>query len=350
MSMVSSTESGAKAQDNIGGWHDAGTYGRYMVNSGHHHRHPAVGLEIYGKKLKGISLQIPESGTALRHSERGALEPGVDAEDAGRGWRRLAQADQRAIRRLCCAPDDKLPSEVIGTGRAPFKSTCATADLAAVGAIARGFTGPMTADFAVRRWMPARRAWTWAEKNPDVTFRNPQGVGTANTGTETAGTSNCGGGGAMADHGAKRPYHEYFLTHYEPYLATLDSPPAENWNSVGRWPCGPTRSRGARSGGQSDWSDSRADGAAAHAVEQRTRSNPYRVSLQTKDYVWGSNGVAAGYGMYLLIANQFSPEPGFVDAARDNLHYLLGRNTFSLSWVTQVGENPFGIRITGPVQ
>jgi endoglucanase len=45
--------------------------------------------------------------------------------------------------------------------------------------------------------------------------------------------------------------------------------------------------------------------------------------------------------MYLLIANVFSPDSSFVDAARDNLHYLLGRNTFSLSWVTQVGENPF---------
>ena len=26
---------------------------------------------------------------------------------------------------------------------------------------------------------------------------------------------------------------------------------------------------------------------------------------------WGSNGVAAGYGMYLLIANQFAPDPSF---------------------------------------
>src|SRR6202021_3630264 len=69
--------------------------------------------------------------------------------------------------------------------------------------------------------------------------------------------------------------------------------------------------------------------------------NPYRISMKTRDYVWGSNGVAAGYGMYLLIANQFSPDASFPDAARDNLHYLLGRNTFSLSWVTQVGENPF---------
>jgi endoglucanase len=31
----------------------------------------------------------------------------------------------------------------------------------------------------------------------------------------------------------------------------------------------------------------------------------------------------------------------YVQTAADNLHYLLGRNTFSLSWVTQLGEHPF---------
>ena len=31
----------------------------------------------------------------------------------------------------------------------------------------------------------------------------------------------------------------------------------------------------------------------------------------------------------------------YVETALDNLHYLLGRNTFSLSWVTQLGTNPF---------
>jgi endoglucanase len=80
---------------------------------------------------------------------------------------------------------------------------------------------------------------------------------------------------------------------------------------------------------------------SAQIVVARTRANPYRISMQTRDYIWGSNGVAAGYGFYLLIANTFRPDPDFVNAAGDNLHYLLGRNTFSLSWVTQVGENPF---------
>ncbi len=30
----------------------------------------------------------------------------------------------------------------------------------------------------------------------------------------------------------------------------------------------------------------------------------------------------------------------YVDAAQENVHYLLGRNTFSLSFVTRVGDNP----------
>jgi len=63
--------------------------------------------------------------------------------------------------------------------------------------------------------------------------------------------------------------------------------------------------------------------------------------MTSRDYVWGSNGVAANYGMQLLVANALQPKPAYVHAALDNLHYLLGRNTFSLSWVTQVGENPY---------
>jgi endoglucanase len=81
--------------------------------------------------------------------------------------------------------------------------------------------------------------------------------------------------------------------------------------------------------------------AAADQIVERTRSNAYRISMTTRDYIWGSNAVAANYGMQLLVANAFQRKPAYVEAALDNLHYLLGRNTFSLSWVTQVGENPF---------
>jgi endoglucanase len=78
---------------------------------------------------------------------------------------------------------------------------------------------------------------------------------------------------------------------------------------------------------------------AAHAIVSATAANPYHVSLKPDDFRWGSNGIAAQYGMDLMIANVIAPNPDFVNAASDDLHYLLGRNTFSLSWVTQVGEH-----------
>jgi len=71
------------------------------------------------------------------------------------------------------------------------------------------------------------------------------------------------------------------------------------------------------------------------------RDRPHRVSLVSNDYVWGSNSVAANYGLQLLVADVMAPNPRYREAAADNLHYLLGRNTFSLSWVTAVGANPF---------
>ena len=49
-------------RDNIGGWHDAGDYGRYVVNSGIATATLLWTWEIYGPRLKPIALQIPESG------------------------------------------------------------------------------------------------------------------------------------------------------------------------------------------------------------------------------------------------------------------------------------------------
>jgi len=81
--------------------------------------------------------------------------------------------------------------------------------------------------------------------------------------------------------------------------------------------------------------------ANARQIAEYTAANPYHHSLQHGDYIWGSNGVAASYSMQLLVANYIAPDRSFVAASLDNLHYLLGRNTFSLSWVTQLGENAY---------
>jgi endoglucanase len=109
----------------------------------------------------------------------------------------------------------------------------------------------------------------------------------------------------------------------------------------------------AQVGGLALWSyalDARSTGAhgddvrrltieAGRAVAARVRAHPSRQPLTPNDYVWGSNGVAATYGVQLLVAHRFAADDELMDAALDSLHYLLGRNSFSLSWLTSVGAN-----------
>ncbi len=328
-------------RDNVGGWHDAGDYGRYVVNSGISTGTLLWAWEIFGERLKSISLHIPESGNGtpdILNEARWNLEWMLKMQDADGGvWHKQTSEHFPGF----VAPeDDTLPSLVIGTGAAPYKSTCATADLAAVAAIAARVYKPFDAKFAAESLEAARRAWAWTEKNPEVTFKNPAGVSTGEYGDGNCKDERLWAAAELGRTTGEPAYNAFFVKQYAEFLPALDSPPAENWASVapmGLWAYALAGRKGAdASVVAAIRSRTR---AAAEAVVERTHANPYRVSMQAKDYVWGSNGVAAGYGMYLLVANALHPDKRFVDTARDNLHYLLGRNTFSLSWVTQLGEH-----------
>jgi endoglucanase len=338
------SSSGAKGErDNLGGWHDAGDYGRYMVNSGVSTGTLLWAWEIFGQKLKNISLHIPETGNGtpdILNEARWNIAWMLKMQDNdGGAWHKQTSEHFSGF----VAPqDDKLPSEVIGTGSAPYKSTCATADLAAVGAIAARVYRPFDAKFAEQALEAARKAWAWTEKNPDVTFRNPAGVSTGEYGDANCKDERLWAAAELWRTTGEAPFNEFFLQNYAKFLPSLDAPPLESWNAMAPMALR-TYVLAKRKG-----ADAKAvlairehALASAQAIVERTRTNPYRVSMKAKDYVWGSNGVAASYGMDLLVANALHPDQSFVDASRDNLHYLLGRNTFSLSWVTQLGEHPF---------
>ena len=330
-------------RDNVGGWHDAGDYGRYVINSGITTGTLLWSWEIYGDKLKNIKLNIPESGNGtpdILNEVRWNLEWMLKMQDDdGGAWHK--QTSEKFVG-FIMPQDDQLPSEVIGTGQAPYKDTCATADLAAVAAIAARVYQPFDAKFAARNLEAARKAWLWTAEYPNVTFRNPPGVQTGEYGDNSCTDERLWAAAELWRTTGDQTYNAYFLKNYGDLREALDRVPAEGWREVaamGLW----TYVLGQRK--DSDTAvvaDIRSKTlASAQTIVERTRKNAYHVSMETKDYVWGSNGVAANYGMELLVANTLQPNRDFVDASLDNLHYLLGRNAFSISWVTQVGENPF---------
>lgn len=330
-------------RDNIGGWHDAGDYGRYVVNSGISTGTVLWTWEIFGAKLKNIKLNIPETGNGtpdILNEVRWNLEWMLKMQDDDGGvWHKQTSEHFPGF---IMPEDDTLPSEIIGTGQPPYKSTCATADLAAVAAIAARVYSPFDAKFASQNLEAAHKAWLWTEKYPNVTFRNPPGISTGEYGDNSCSDERLWAAAELWRTTGEKTYSDYVVKQYPDFRSNLDTPAPEGWRDVaamGLWTYALASRKGADAALVADIR--RRTSQAAQAIVESTRKNPYRVSLRSKDYVWGSNGVAAAYGVELLVANVLAPDPNFTEAALDNLHYLLGRNTFSLSWVTQVGDNPY---------
>jgi endoglucanase len=336
---ASSGRSGARVSAK--GWHDAGDYGRYVVNSGITTGTLLWAFEMFGDRLKTLKLDIPESGNAvpdLLDEVRWNLDWMLSMQGADGGV--FHKQTSESFPDFVMPPDDRSVSYVVGTGREPFAGSCATADFAAVMAIASRVYRPYDAAYADATAAAARKAWAWVIAHPDVVFHNPDGVSTGEYGDGDCRDERLWAAAELwrttFDPAAERD----FLEHQAELRGSVkaDSPPS--WGSVGPlalW----AYALAPRAQGAPREAILRDALAAADTIVARSAAHPYRISLTTRDYVWGSNGVAANYGLQLLVANAMKRDPRYVEAARDDLDYLLGRNPFSLSWVTQVGQNPF---------
>ena len=330
-------------RNNVGGWHDAGDYGRYIVNSGISVGTLLWAWELYGAKLARIKLSIPETGNGapdLLNEVRWNLEWMLKMQDDDGGVWHKQTSDH--FSGFVMPEEDHSVSLVVGTGSQPYKSTCATADLAATAAIAARVYGPFDKKFAATNLRAARQAWAWTEHYPNVTFRNPPGISTGEYGDNECGDERLWAAAELWRTSGQSVYNQYFLNNYMKYMPDLRRPDPESWRVVspmGLWSYALARRPGADPHAVAEIRQAALD--AARNIVERTRRNPYHISMLPEDYEWGSNGQVGNYGMQLLVTNALSPDPVFVETALENLHYLLGRNTFSLSWITQVGANPY---------
>jgi len=322
------------------GWHDAGDYGRYVVNSGISTGELLWTWEVFGKRIGNFSLNIPESTNStpdILDEIRWNLDWMLTMQDEDGGVWHKQTSEHFAD--FVMPENDKLESYVIGIGKEPYKSSTATADFAAVMAIAARVYKPFDTEYARKCLAAAEKAWRWLQKYPNVTFRNSGNVVTGGYGDNNASDEVLWAAAELWRTTKQQEYERYFLAHYVEQLPAISNGPPG-------WP---------RVASLALWTyalDTKANEVAAVVIRSaslktadeiidRTNKTGYRVSLRSGDYVWGSNGVVANYGVQLLIANVIKPDQRYTQTALENLHYLLGRNTFSVSWVTQVGENPF---------
>ena len=336
---ASSGKSGALP--NSGGWHDAGDYGRYVVNSGITCGTLLMAWEQHAPALRNLRLDIPATQPRL---------PDFLAEVLWNLQWMMSMQDgdggvfhKQTSEKFCAfvMPErDNLTSEVVGTGSDPYKSTCATADFAAVMAMAARCYAEFNAPLAARCLHAARRAWMWATTHPKIVFKNPPGVSTGEYGDANCSDELLWASAELWRTTGEKPYEDAFLDSLPHDLAnlTINAPSWGNVSAMGYW----TYVLATRPGKEDVQTAIRAaTKRQAAKLADRSADNGYGNTLGAKDYGWGSNSSAANHAMLLTIAHQFEANDAAVAAALNNLHYLLGRNCHGVSWVTQLGTRPF---------
>lgn len=326
------------------GWHDAGDYGKYVVNSGISTGELLWTYEWYARRIGGVKLDIPESGNGvpdILNEARWNLDWMLTMQDGDGGvWHKLTTAGFDAFEMP--ESDSAGLRYIIGTGSgAPFKTTGSTADFAAVMAIASRLFQPYDRAFSATCLKAAVAAWGWLQikGNDTVTYTQPAGISTGGYGDGNLTDEILWAAAELFRTTGGEAYNTYFTLNYTNWVPTVngDAYP-QDWAHLQQLAMWTYYFSGQATANSTACAKIKADTIeAANTVVVRQNKDGYRVSLRPGDYIWGSNGGVGNYGILLLMANAMTPKAGYVQAVLDDIHYLLGRNGNKISFVTQLG-------------
>lgn len=309
------------------GWYDAGDYNKYIVNSSITTYTVLLAAYLNEQMSKETNLNIPESNNNIADI--------IDEALYNLRWMLTMQdpSDGGVYHKLTTLAfeDFIMPHECKRQRYVVAKGTAATLDLAATAAMAYR-TLPTWGDelkpLADSCLDVAKKAYEWALKNPDVKFRNPEGVST----------------GEYGDFDLK---DEWFWASAEMFLATGDKKyeqQAAKYNqSYGVPSWGYVGILGhyslALAGNESPINNIVAkDNIIAVADTLLKYESQSPVALSLIKYDWGSNSSVANEGMAKLIAQRLTGDVKYYNSALNDLHYILGRNGTGYSFVTGTGS------------
>lgn len=312
------------------GWYDAGDYNKYIVNSGISTYSLLAAYERFPGVFREQQLNIPETGNALPDL--------LDETLWNLEWMLTMQDphDGGVYHKLTNKSFDGtvMPHEATTERYLVQKTTSAALDFAAVMAVASRVLAAYDAELpglSARMLTAAESAWQWAQAHPAVTYQQPEDIKT----------------GAYGD---AQLEDEFFWAAAELYITTQNdsyytaAKPATMSATVPSW--GDVRSLGWMSlAHHRNQLTAIADQsliqervtALAASLRDEWATSAYRVTMQSADFIWGSNSVALGQGMILLQAYQLNGQRDYLDAAQSTLDYVLGRNAVATSFVTGFG-------------
>jgi endoglucanase len=333
VSAASQTRPEGRIISSAKGWYDAGDYNKYIVNSGIATYTLLAAFEHFPGFFQTQHLNIPESGNNIPDvldETLWNLEWMLTMQDPNDGgvYHKLTNKN---------FDDTVMPHQASSPRYVVQKTTAAALDFAAVMAVAsRVFAAYETQrpGLSTQMLKAAKAAWGWAQANPAIIYQQPADIATGEYGDVS-----------LNDEFAWAAAELYIATQDEAYYTTMN--PDNVQNTVPSW--GDVRALAWVS--LAHHRNSLTDIAAqtlianrihslATSLQTQWQSSAYKVSMQTSDFVWGSNSVALNQAIMLLQAYRLDGNRAYLDAAQSMLDYVLGRNAMDTSFVTGFGDNP----------
>jgi endoglucanase len=317
-----------------GGWHDAGDYGKYVVNAGISVGTLLAAYDWFPSKFSSDRLNIPESGNGV-----------PDVLDEARyelAWLMTMQAVNGGLFFKVTKPQFEgfvMPDNDPGDRYIYQLSSTATGDFAAVMARAARSFREFDTSFAGLCMAAGLRAWQYLLNHPSIVppggFHNPTGTVTGEYGDGDDSDERLWAASEVYLATGDSAAHSYFLANY-----------SQNGIVTGTMSWGDVRSlaectylRGSRSGINAGVQTLVRQSLISYAgtLLSLHDASGFRDALRTSEYYWGSNSVVLNNAILLILAAEEGAGQKMRDAALDQLHYILGVNGHGMSFVTGIG-------------
>ncbi len=320
-------------RDGTGGWHDAGDYGKYIVNAGITMGILTMAWEHFQPEIETITLDLPDKAKELPDFLK-ELKWEMDwvlkmqyPDGSGRVSHKLTRKQFSGFILPQFDKEKRYFTEW---------SSAATASFVAMTAQAARIFLPYDNVYAQKCLEAAQLSYDYLKTHPE---EKPFIQGDFQT------------GGYQTNDGDDKLWaaaemwqttgEEVYLLDFEKRAVQMNYAIEENWDwgnvsNLGMF----TYLLSAREGKNSQTEMRIRENllSVAGKMVQNARVDLYKRSLQR--YCWGCNGTVARQTINLFVADQLAPDDIYKETALDQIAHLFGRNYYNRSYVTGMGIDP----------
>jgi endoglucanase len=317
-----------------GGWHDAGDYGKYVVNAGVTVGTLLSAYEMFPSRFGADDVGIPESGNGIPDI--------LDETRYELEWLLKMQASSGGVFDKLTRTQFEgfvMPHVDNGTRYIYQIASTATGDFVAMMARAARVYQSFDPVFAQRCLTAATKGWQFLEKSASIVpaggFRNPTGTATGEYGDTDDFDERLWAAAEMLATTKESKYKTYYSLYYSQKGLLNQSMSWQNVTALAHLTYLVVEFPGK------DSSIVRALRSSLQSFCQtqvnRRNSSAFPVSLVPGEFVWGSNSIALNNAILLIVGSEILGNTEYRNVALEQLHYVLGVNPNATSYLTGTG-------------